>query len=410
MGRLLTGRQLRTIFDHFCPFDQDNNLKSDDRQVTLLAANSNNWWLTRAIVQAAAWGDQSPVIVQFSHNSNRKIGGDPTAIFVPEGLGYHGNPVVNGARANADWIQMEAEAWDADFVAVSLDHFRVPKFKPDADYQRQAAPTNYSEEIDEAVAYLAELGLAEIAGEVDKATCQAYLNYLSSTEYHQFRSDFLDTVQVMSPAWGMIDTEGIAPVLDFVMTRDITRAVRTELANHDMMIEAELGATGTSGDQVEYQKMGEDELEQFARLAAAFIDYTGGEGIAYDIGMKHAAKEAEAFEPDCHKLETVQRTIIEQAGIYAPFAQHGGTGAAAVTRGLVGKTNVSTAFLVEGSQARHEHFSQHAEQVRAGDKNICGTDVETHVYLEAVYNSVIERFLTTGSYQRGPEVAGLLTD
>ena len=408
MGNLLKGRQLRAILDHFCPFDDDGNLKPEDQRVTLVAANSNNWWQTRAFVQAAAQGEQSPIVVQFSHNSNRKVGGDPTGIFVPDGVDYHANPVINGAIINAAWIAMEAEAWGADFVAVSLDHFKVPKFDAAKDYVRRATPFNYEEKIDSVIAYLESKDLTKVAVEVDDATRAAYLVYLTSVDYQQFRADFLDTVSIMEPAWGMIDTEGVPPVLDFIITQDISSGVRVDLNNNDMMLEAELEATGTSGDEIEYQAASEEELAEFANLAAAFVDYTGAEGIAYDIGMKHSAKSDEKHPTDVHKLEVVQRTIIDQAGVYAAFAQHGGTGAADVPRGLIGKTNLNTCFLVDGSQARFEYFEEHADLVRAGDKNICGTDVETHVYLRAVYESVVERYANTGSYQIGPQIATLL--
>ncbi len=406
MGKLLTGRQLRAIFDHYCPFDDDGNLKPEDQRVTLVAANSNNWWETRAFVQAAAQGDQSPIIVQFSYNSNRKVGGDPTGIFVPEGVRYHANPVVNGAKANVDWISMEAEAWGADYVAISLDHFKVPKFDAAKDYERRSTPLDYQAKIDAAVAYLASKGLG---GAVEEFDADAYLGYLTSVDYQQFRADFLDTVSVMQPAWGMIDTEGIPPVLDFIITQDISTGVRVDLNNNDMMLEAELGATGTSGDEVEYQAPSEEELADFAHLAAAFVDYTGAEGVAYDIGMKHSALSAEKHRTDVHKLEVVQRTIIEQTGVYAAFAQHGGTGAADVPRGLIGKTNLNTCFLVAGSQARFEYFDANADLVRAGDKNMCGTNVETHVYLQGVYESVVERYQNTGSYQIGPQVDKVLS-
>ena len=122
MGKLLTGKQLRSIFDYYCPFDEDGKLRPEDERVTLCANNSNNWWQTRAFVQAAAQGDQSPMVIQFSYNANRKIGGDPGAIFVPEGVSYHANPVTNSAQIMSDWLEMEVDAWGADFVAASLDH------------------------------------------------------------------------------------------------------------------------------------------------------------------------------------------------------------------------------------------------------------------------------------------------
>jgi len=410
MGKLLTGQQLRKIFNHYRPFDEDGNLRPVAERMTLVAANSNNWWETRAFVQAAAQGDQSPIIVQFSYNANRKIGGDPTTVFRPEEVDFWANPVTNGAEIMSRWIDMEAEAWGADFVAASLDHFKVPKFSPTTEYQRAATPIEYEDKIDAALAYLRKQELNTVAAEVDDDTFSAYSNYLRSIEYRNFRADFLDTVSIMQPAWGMIDTEGIPPVLDFIITKDITNGVRIDLNNNDMMLEAELGATGESGDEIGYEDLSDQQLAEFAHLAACFIAYTGAEGIAYDIGMKHSAKIDEKHKTDTRKLETVQRTIIEETGIYAPFAQHGGTGAADVPRSLIGKTNLNTCFLVAGTQARFEYMDEHADKVRAGDKKICGTDVETHVYLQGVYEEVVHRFEGTGSWQIGPELAQILSE
>lgn len=376
--------------------------------MTILAANSNNWWSTRAFVMASSIGKQSPVIVQFSYNSNIKIGGDPKTIWAPEGARYRSNAVVNGAKANADWIAMEAEAWDADYVAISLDHFKVPKFKPGTSYKACATPIDYAGLVEETRDYIKARGLDAIADACDDAAMKEYAAYLTSTEYQGFRADFMETVRIMDPAWGMIDTEGIPYVLDFAVSRDFANGVRIGLGNSHMMMEAELGATGTSGDGIGYEPMRGAALEEFANLAAAFVDYTGAEGMAYDIGMKHAAKADERHPADEEKLEVVQRTIIEQTGIYAAYAQHGGTGAAEVAKGLVGKTNVNTAFLVAGSCARAEHFGADMGKVHAGDKKICGTDVETHVYLKALYESCVERYETTGSYQTGDLVAKFL--
>ncbi len=402
MGSLLRGRELRTIFDSFCPFDEDLSLKPEDERITLLAANSNNWWETRAFVMLSALGDQSPIIVQFSHNSNTKIGGLTGKVFTPEGLGYRGNAALYGARANIDWITSEAEAFGADLVAVSLDHFALPEFEEDKQYKQRACPTGAAGKVEAAWSFIEAAGLADEVEDLTPDLARKYQAYLSSDEYIEFVSDFMGTVEIMNPAWGMIDTEGIPPVLDFVITRDIADAVRMGLGNMGMMLEAELGATGQSGDEVAYEELRGGELDAFAELAAAFIDYTGAEGIAYDIGMKHAAKAGETHEIDVVKLETVQRRIIERTGVYVPFAQHGGTGSAGVAKGLIGKQNVNTAFLVAGSQARYEHFDAQAEKVRGGDKKVCGTDVETNVYLEAVYNEALSRMEPTGSYQAGP--------
>ncbi len=92
----------------------------------------------------------------------------------------------------------------------------------------------------------------------------------------------------------------------------------------------------------------------------------------------------------------------------APFAQHGGTGAADVPPSLIGKTNLNTCYLVAGTQARFEHMSASAEKVRAGEKKICGTDMETHIYLKGVYEETVRRYEGTGSWQIGPQLAEVL--
>ena len=408
MGSLLTGRELRKIFDGLCPFDEELKLKAAEDRITLLAANSNNWWQTRAFVMLSALGDQSPIIVQFSHNSNTKVGGLTGKVFSPEGLGYRGNAALYGAQANIDWIAGEAGVFGADLVAVSLDHFAVPEFDPDKEYPQRACPTGASDMVEAALSFIQDAGLEDEVEEITPEVICKYEAYLSSDAYKEFVSDFMGTVEIMKPAWGMIDTEGIPPLLDFAITRDIAEAVRNGLGNMDMMLEAELGETGQSGDEIDYEKLSAGELDAFAELAAAFIDYTGAEGLAYDIGMKHAAVAGELHEIDEEKLETVQRRIIERTGVYAPFAQHGGTGSAGVARGLIGKTNINTAFLVAGSQGRYEFFDSQPEEVRGGGKNACGTNVETHVYLESIYNEALNRLEPTGSMGIGPACFDLL--
>lgn len=402
MGVMLKGRELRKIYDRFCPFDDEGKLKPDDEQVTLLAANANNWWQTRAFVMLSALGEQSPIIVQFSHNANTKLGGQPGKIFSPEGLGYHGNAAIRGARAMASWIAEEVEAWDADLVAASLDHFAVPKFIADKDYPQCAVPTGYADAVDASIAFLESKDLGHMVEDMSGGLKDKYVSYLSSVEYQDFRSDFMETVTVIQPAWGMIDTEGIPPALDFAVTRDIADATRIELGNHDMMLEAELGETGQSGDNKEYVPMAGQDLEDFANLTAAFVEYTGAEGLSYDIGMKHAATAHEKHTIDENKIEVVEKRVIDATGTYAPFAQHGGTGSAGVAKGLIGKTNINTAFLVAGSIARAEFFNSDPEALANGDKKICGTGVETNVYLEAVYNEAVARMEPAGSMGVGP--------
>jgi hypothetical protein len=130
--------------------------------------------------------------------------------------------------------------------------------------------------------------------------------------------------------------------------------------------------------------------------------------------MKHAARKGELHDPDAHKLEVVQRTVMLESGVYAPFAQHGGTGTASMPRGLIGKTNVNTAMLVMGTNARFDFFLDNWRGVRNGDKGPCGTDVENKVYLRAVYDEAKRRMLgvgtrgALGTYQTGAELRKLL--
>jgi fructose/tagatose bisphosphate aldolase len=414
MSVLLSGRELQRVLLHFCPFYEDGQLKPEQERATVLAANSNNFDESRAFVQLSAEGEQSPIIVQFSLNANAKIGGNPSSIFTPPGITYHGDPAVRGARANAFWMQELVDSYGADLVAVSLDHFAVPDYTPGKEYESaEGSRAAYRQGVEDAAEFLAGNGFQDQA-DLLGAGAEFYLNYLTSKEYQQFRYHFLKTVEMMDPAWGMIDTEDIPPALNFVVTKDIVDGVRNELNNADMMLEAELGATGQSGDEAGYAGMRGEELNRFAKLVASFISYTGGEGLAYDIGMKHAARRGELHEPDAHKLEIVQRTVMLESGVYAPFAQHGGTGTASMPRGLIGKTNVNTAMLVMGTNARFDFFLDNWRGVRNGDKGPCGTDVENKVYLRAVYDEAKRRMLgvdargALGTYQTGAQLRKLL--
>ena len=414
MSTLLNGRELQKVFGHFCPFYADGRLKPEEERGTILAANSNNFDESRAFVALAAEGDQSPLIVQFSLNANSKIGGNPSSVFTPAGVTYHGDPAIRGAKANVFWMRDVVEAYGADLVAISLDHFTVPDFIPGKEYgPAEASREAYRKHVEDAAEFLAQKGFQEMA-DIMGAEVGSYLGYLTGKEYQQFRYYFLKSVEVMEPAWGMIDTEEIPPALNFVITKDIVDGVRQELSNADMILEAELGATGQSGDEAGYAAMRGKELDRFAQLVADFISYTGGEGLAYDIGMLHAARTGELHEPDTHKLEVVQRTVMLESGVYAPFAQHGGTGTASIPRGLIGKTNVNTAMLVAGTNARFDFFLDNWRGIRAGDKGPCGTDVETKIYLRAVYEESKRRMLGTGTrgelgtYQTGPQLRKLL--
>jgi len=90
--------------------------------------------------------------------------------------------------------------------------------------------------------------------------------------------------------------------------------------------------------------------------------------FAYDIGMKHAALKGEKYQPDIERLETAQRALFQELGEYIPFAQHGRTGAAQVIRGLVGKNNINTQYLVDGTNYFADYYEKNKDGIRKGNK------------------------------------------
>lgn len=407
---LLTGRQLKKVFDYLCPFDNEGRLKPERDRVTILAANANMPLevQARAYTMAAAQGKQSPIIIQLSHNALNLSGGASGNIKPIDGSTRleEPSPLLEGAQMAADMIRRYADHYGARLVAISLDHFKVPGFAGG----KKGATDPLSKRLALARIEDATVAMRPVFGpdaEVDDQTREAYAAYLCSAEYRAFIRDFLAVVNTIRPAWGMIDTEKLPPVLDFVVTREVSDAVRDHLGNDDMIIEAEFGATGTSGQAVDYRPLRGAELDEFARRVALFISYTGAEGIAYPIGMEHAAKIGEKHEPDVTRLKTVQGSVLKETGRYVPFAQHGGTGAAEVARGLVGKNNINTKFLVEGANYLADHVLANQDGIRAGEKDVCGTKIFSNM-VGVVARAAVKKLEETGSYQRGPELTSLL--
>ena len=412
MARLLTGRQLKECFRILCPFEEDGTLKPKEERMTVLASNINPPvdLQGRAFVMAAAQGKQSPMIIQISYNSMNLSGGKDSHFKPPEGvtrqvLPY---PACDGAKLQVEVLEHLANQYDARYAAISLDHFNVPKFDqvsfssqpPEAGLRSELAEARIRDAVDFMKPIFGEM-------ELDDKILRAYVNYLTSPAYAEFKRDFVNVVALVSPAWGMVDTEKLPPVLDFVVTREISDAIKKELGNEDVILEAEYGATGKSGETLGYQQLRGKELGAFADQVAAFVKYTGAEGISYPIGMAHAAKIGEIHEPDMVRLETVQRKLLMETGDYVPFAQHGGTGAARVAYGLVGKNNINTRYLVVGANAFADHYEANKEAVRAGSKNACGTNIYELMVL-AVYEATIEKLKETGSYQKGPRLSSVI--
>ncbi len=408
---LLTGKELRAIFQHLSPFDGKGNLLPETERVTVLASNANLPLEVqgRAFAMAAAHGKQSPMIVQLSYNSAETIGNDPNRIKPLGGVDVtvEEATVVAGARQAATLLEQYAAAYGAKFMALALDHFQVPKYDEQALSEKPRERKRLDRRLAEArIMHAAEYMYPVFGAEADlnEQTLRLYINYLVSPEYAAFRRNFLATVQAVKPAWGMIDTEKLPPILDFVVTREITEAVRELLGNDDMMIEAEFGATGTSGQALVYQQLAPEELETFAKQVACFVTYTGADGIAYPIGMEHAAKKDDKHEPDVARLLAVQQELYRSTGQYVPFAQHGGTGAASLARGLVGKNNINTYYLVAGANALADHVEAHVDGIRAGDKKYAGGGIYLQM-LEATAESALKKLAETGSLDKGPELA-----
>lgn len=388
---LLSGGQVKAICRHFSPFCESGELRPEEERVTILAANAFQPLdvMSRAFASAAARDGGSPLLVQISFSALRSLGRRDFA---------------RGAGLARAIIEGQADQCGAAFVGMTLDHFRVPDFpiqdggRPDELEVRVARAR-----LDDAVE--AARGLAGC--EVTSEAVDEYVRYMTAPAYRAFRGSFLQAVASARPAWAMIDTERLPPVLDFAVTRDVVEAVRECLGDRDVILEAEFGATGSSGDEIPYVQLSGDALKGFARGVAAFVGYTGADAIAYPIGMEHAARIGETHEPDVERLEVVHREVLQTVGRYVPFAQHGGTGAASLARGLVGKNNVATRFLVVAANYLADYTRDNLDGIRAGVKAACGVAMYEGM-TEAVAGATVEKLKECGSYGRGPEVAGIL--
>ncbi|MDP3488027.1 MAG: hypothetical protein Q8S19_08880, partial [Bacillota bacterium] len=129
---LMTGAQLRKVFELASPFTTEGDLKPESERVTILAANANYPFelQARAFAMASATGDGSPIMVQLSHNSAESAAGDPNKIPPLPGVNHFSSDtnVVLGAKMAADQISLYAEQYNTPLLAVSLDHFKVPAF------------------------------------------------------------------------------------------------------------------------------------------------------------------------------------------------------------------------------------------------------------------------------------------
>ena len=394
--RTITGDLLRSLFRRFCPFESDLTLRREDQRKTVLAVNGN-YPLEIEVAgfyHAASLDGGSPMIVQFSGAAIETVG---RALRSKSRC-----PVADlrlGARMAAGICQGYEAVYRPGFVALGLDHFAVPDLREalfaESDPERPHTPCPSSEEVRRRLREAIMAGEEYGIGRPSLEDAIAYEAYLSSEEYRQALAGFMAVIQEMKPAWAMIDTGEIPVGLNFAITRGVVEMVRE--AGSDAIIEAEYGATGQAGAEDSYEPLGGPELARFAKQVAGFVKYTGAEGISYPIGMEHAAPTAVKHEPDVMRLEHVQREIMRSTGRYVPFAQHGGTGAKDIARGLVGKNNVNTHFLVVAAQSFAMHVAKYSEGIALGRKSASGSGMYTSA-ARAVMDATVDKLKECGTY------------
>jgi fructose/tagatose bisphosphate aldolase len=390
--RLLDGTGLRQVFAWQDPF----RVAAGD-PVSLLGANGNfpAELQVKAFCLAAAHGPGSPLVVQFSHKALKAMGEIPGR--------READALVTGAEVARFLLERYVGEAGGDHVAAGLDHFRVPPFPAVGAVPGDSRATRLARaSVDDA-----REASRDVVSPGPESELEAYAAYLASPAYTEFKRTFLAVVAALRPAWAMIDTERFPPVLDFALTRDVIDLTRREASLRDTMLEAEYGATGVSGQARPYEALRGEDLARFAEEVARFVSYTGADGIAYPIGMEHGASSAERHEPDEDRLRGVQTRIIQVAGRYVPFAQHGGTGAARLVRGLVGKNNVNTRFLAAAANGLADRVVADVARIRAGVKEACGSGLYAGA-VDAVCRATIEKLKETGSFGASPDLRVLV--
>jgi fructose/tagatose bisphosphate aldolase len=394
--KLVAGAELRSLFDRLSPFAHDLSLKPEDQRQSVLAVNANFPLEVElpAFFHAATLEGGSPLIVQASGAALEILG---------RGLRPKSRSPVDdlrpGARLMAKTCDVYAAMYQPGFVAVALDHFEVPDMREalfaDEDPGRPKVPCPSGDEIHTRLYDALEAGETYGIRRPSEGDTAAYEAYLCSQEYRQAVAGFMAVIEEMKPAWAMIDTGEMPVGLNFAITREVCDMVRE--TGSDAIVEAEYGATGQAGAEDSYEPLEGAELSRFAKQVAGFVKYTGASGISYPIGMEHAAPSTVKHEPDVTRLAAVQREIIRTAGRYVPFAQHGGTGAKEVARGLVAKNNVNTYFLVKAAQAIAMHVAKHRDGIAQGRKSASGTAMYISASV-AVLEATVEKLQECGTY------------
>lgn len=355
---MLHGGQLRDIFSQLDPFTLEGDLKPHDERGSLLAVNANMPLEIglRGFLPAAAEAPGSPLIVQVSFNAMRRLGGGgPSAI-------------QRGGELFSQQLQALNREYGVSMLAMALDHYRVPTF-PSYDrsagswYQKQAQ--GYVEDASEYLEEQAAIPVATPSLRTDM------VNYMATRVYQEFKQELCTLVGEIRPAYVMIDTESLPPVLTAAVARETGELLRTIVGQRDILLEVEYGSTGKSPQATGYVPLDQGALDEYTREVCALVRYTRADAISYPIGLVHGASADEKYEPDYQRLFAVQGKLKEDLGLYVPFVQHGGSGARSLMRGLVGKNNLNTTFLIAGAQAISDYVKVHDRAVSGGKKEAC---------------------------------------
>ena len=397
-----TGSELTALFAKMSPFNPDLSLKAEEDRQTILAANANFPFEIQIGAYAAAASSKggSPIIVQFSGGALTVAGRGLRSAgeLASSGLSRH-DVLRLGTRLAVNVANTYLEMYRPPFVALGLDHFAVPDLNKvlfaEGSREQPVPPCPSSDEIRRSLKDASSSAAAWGVPEPTAEDMAVWETYLCSPQYRDAVEGFLISIREMKPAWAMIDTEELPPVLNFAITKEVCELAKKE--DPDIVIEAEYGATGQAGDHTGYTKLRGDKLTAFAREVAGFVKYTGARGISYPIGMEHAAPSGEKHDPDILRLEVVQREILTTVGTYVPFAQHGGTGASKVAKGLVGKNNVNTHFLVTGARSLATYVATNGEGIAYGKKSVCGPSMYVSSG-RAIAEACTEKIKECGTY------------
>jgi fructose/tagatose bisphosphate aldolase len=420
---LRTSRELRAVLEATYPFDEDGELLPLDQRCTMLASNANFDLpiQLRGFVMASAAFDGSPQIVQISYTAADQTGSHPKKLPPIEGVerNTETRPASLGAARANEMLQWYTDDYDCDMVWMSLDHYTSPKFSVKA-YGEPKGEGGIYRPIAKA---LLDDAIEAIGAEVTREQYASYVNYLASDAFGEYARDFFGSVALGDPAWAMIDTGDTPAAVNLASTKWMVETVRVGLDMTEVIMEAEFSATGSSGEEEAYAywqgplapqgapTMTDEDQEKFMKHISTFVQTTDADGIAYEVGSKHAAKAGEAFAIDVEKLKAVQSSLRNLMGRTIAYAGHGGTGFKWEGNliGPVFKRNINTAHLYAGTMSQVEWVDKYREGIENREKDAIGRGRKT-AEVHAASASAIALLKECQTWQKGPEFREMLAD